>query len=179
MAPHAEDAVPGTASAAHGKKLPQDGDHIKSKTIPDHMEFSYPPFVPQNAPYSLLKQYHSKPTKLRVACIGAGASGLCLAHKMEKMLTPQSWELTLFDKNPHFGGTWYENTYPGVACDVSPSHNSSRSLWEHGANMERSPPTSTPSAGTRIPTGHITSRTAKRSGATLRTLPRGMAPSNT
>ncbi|KAL6849718.1 hypothetical protein ACO1O0_009261 [Amphichorda felina] len=121
MAPHAEDAVPGTASAAHGKKLPQDGDHIKSKTIPDHMEFSYPPFVPQNAPYSLLKQYHSKPTKLRVACIGAGASGLCLAHKMEKMLTPQSWELTLFDKNPHFGGTWYENTYPGVACDI-PSH---------------------------------------------------------
>ena len=32
-----------------------------------------------------------------------------------------SWELTLFEKNPHFGGTWYENTYPGVGCDI-PSH---------------------------------------------------------
>jgi len=37
------------------------------------------------------------------------------------MLVPGSWELTLFEKNPHFGGTWYENTYPGVACDI-PSH---------------------------------------------------------
>lgn len=72
-------------------------------------------------PYRVLQQYHSKPTKLRVACVGAGASGLCLAYKMERMLVPGSWELTLFDKNPQFGGTWYENTYPGVACDI-PSH---------------------------------------------------------
>ena len=40
---------------------------------------------------------------------------------MEKMLEPGSWELTLFEKNAQFGGTWYENTYPGVACDI-PSH---------------------------------------------------------
>lgn len=71
--------------------------------------------------YEVLQQYHSKPTKLRVACVGAGASGLCLSYKMERMLVPGSWELTLFDKNPQFGGTWYENTYPGVACDI-PSH---------------------------------------------------------
>lgn len=36
-------------------------------------------------------------------------------------MVPGSWELTLFEKNPVFGGTWVENTYPGVACDVSPS----------------------------------------------------------
>lgn len=71
--------------------------------------------------YKLLPQYHSKATKLRVACVGAGASGLCVAYKMEKMLEAGSWELTLFEKNSHFGGTWYENTYPGVACDI-PSH---------------------------------------------------------
>jgi cation diffusion facilitator CzcD-associated flavoprotein CzcO len=40
---------------------------------------------------------------------------------MGKMLEPGSWELTLFEKNEHFGGTWYKNTYPGVACDI-PSH---------------------------------------------------------
>lgn len=84
-------------------------------------EFSYPPYVQANTPYTTLKQYHSKPTKLRVACVGAGASGLCLAYKMERQLVPDSWELTLFEKNPQFGGTWYENTYPGVACDVSSS----------------------------------------------------------
>jgi cation diffusion facilitator CzcD-associated flavoprotein CzcO len=27
------------------------------------------------------------------------------------MLEAGTWELTLFEKNPHFGGTWYENTY--------------------------------------------------------------------
>ncbi|EPE24267.1 FAD/NAD(P)-binding protein [Glarea lozoyensis ATCC 20868] len=71
--------------------------------------------------YKVLPQYHSQASKLRVASIGAGASGLCLAYKMERMLEAGTWELTLFEKNPHFGGTWYENTYPGVACDI-PSH---------------------------------------------------------
>ena len=82
--------------------------------------YDYPPSHVEG-PYRTLDQYHSKPTKLRVACVGAGASGLCLAYKMEKMLEPGSWELTLYEKNPQFGGTWYENTYPGVACDI-PSH---------------------------------------------------------
>lgn len=85
-----------------------------------HDEFTYPESC-SSGPYRILDQYHSQPAKLRVACVGAGASGLCLAYKMERMLEPASWELTLFEKNPHFGGTWYENTYPGVACDI-PSH---------------------------------------------------------
>ncbi|OAG37135.1 hypothetical protein AYO21_08670 [Fonsecaea monophora] len=72
-------------------------------------------------PYTVLDQYHSQPSKIRVACAGAGATGLCCAYKMERMLEPNSWELTLFEKNEQFGGTWWENTYPGVACDI-PSH---------------------------------------------------------
>jgi len=42
-------------------------------------EFSYPEMA---TPYQVLPQYHSKPTKLRVACVGAGASGMCLSYKM-------------------------------------------------------------------------------------------------
>lgn len=80
-------------------------------------QFEYPEKTPEG-PYRVLNQYHSKPRRLRVACVGAGASGLCLAYKMGKMLEPGSWELTLFEKNSHFGGTWLENTYPGVACDI-------------------------------------------------------------
>ncbi|KAK5674458.1 hypothetical protein LTS10_012846 [Elasticomyces elasticus] len=83
--------------------------------------YDYPEATPEG-PYRILDQYHSKPRRLRVACVGAGASGLCLAYKMEKMLEAGSWELTLFEKNKELGGTWYENTYPGVACDI-PSHN--------------------------------------------------------
>ncbi|KAL5390168.1 hypothetical protein PMIN06_002078 [Paraphaeosphaeria minitans] len=82
--------------------------------------YDYPPANPEGE-YRVLQQYHSKPSKLRVACVGAGASGLCLSYKMEKMMVPGSWELILYEKNPMFGGTWYENTYPGVACDI-PSH---------------------------------------------------------
>ncbi|PGH26433.1 hypothetical protein AJ80_01931 [Polytolypa hystricis UAMH7299] len=83
-------------------------------------EYDYPEATPAG-PYKVLNQYHSKPKKLRVACVGAGASGLCLAYKMQKMMIPGTWELTLFEKNPQFGGTWYENTYPGIACDI-PAH---------------------------------------------------------
>lgn len=63
------------------------------------------PETTTDGPYRVLDQYHSKPRRLRVACVGAGASGLCLAYKMNKMLEPGSWELTLFDKNKQFGGT--------------------------------------------------------------------------
>ncbi|KAL6242201.1 hypothetical protein RBB50_010749 [Rhinocladiella similis] len=87
-------------------------DHRGAK----HGTFDYPP-----PPYQVLDQYHSKPSKIRVACAGAGATGLCCAYKMERMLEASSWELTLFEKNEQFGGTWWENTYPGVACDI-PSH---------------------------------------------------------
>ncbi len=73
--------------------------------------FDYPEPTPEG-PYRVLDQYHSKPRRLRVACVGAGASGLCLAYKMEKMLEAGSWELTLFEKNAHFGGTWL-----GTCCN--------------------------------------------------------------
>lgn len=67
-------------------------------------QYDYPESTP-DGPYRVLNQYHSKPRKLRVACVGAGASGLCLSYKMEKMLEAGSFELTLFEKNPRLGGT--------------------------------------------------------------------------
>ncbi|KAI0170094.1 hypothetical protein BJ166DRAFT_608187 [Pestalotiopsis sp. NC0098] len=105
-----ENAVPATNGAVKEVKT--------NAAVSSATEYHYPPTVSEGSEYTVLNQYHSKPTKLRVACIGAGASGLCLAYKMERMLAPGSWELTLFDKNSQFGGTWYENTYPGVACDI-------------------------------------------------------------
>ena len=103
-----------------GDAGPSEPSQMPSVVTNTDAGFSYPEARPEG-PYTVLQQYHSKPRKLRVACVGAGASGLCLAYKMEKMLISGSWELTLFDKNDHFGGTWLENTYPGVACDI-PSH---------------------------------------------------------
>ena len=54
----------------------------------------------------------------RIAIIGTGFSGMCAAIKLgEAGFT----NFTLYEKADNVGGTWRDNTYPGVACDV-PSH---------------------------------------------------------
>ncbi len=55
---------------------------------------------------------------LDVLIIGAGFSGVCAAIKLlEKGIT----SFRIYEKSDGIGGTWYDNTYPGAACDV-PSH---------------------------------------------------------
>ena len=56
--------------------------------------------------------------KSRVVIIGAGMSGILTAIK----LTEAGYEnFSVYEKAERLGGTWRENTYAGVACDV-PSH---------------------------------------------------------
>jgi cation diffusion facilitator CzcD-associated flavoprotein CzcO len=57
---------------------------------------------------------------MRIICVGAGASGLLMAYKLDKHFS--NFDLQVYEKNPEVSGTWYENKYPGCACDV-PSHN--------------------------------------------------------
>ena len=67
--------------------------------------------------------YAFTPRKLRVVTIGAGFSGLLIAHKFQHRF-PEMQEYvehTIFERNNNLGGTWLVNTYPGVQCDV-PSH---------------------------------------------------------
>jgi cation diffusion facilitator CzcD-associated flavoprotein CzcO len=56
---------------------------------------------------------------LRVIIIGAGVSGIALYIRLLQHVPTA--EITIFEKNPSVGGTWLENRYPGVACDI-PSH---------------------------------------------------------
>ena len=63
--------------------------------------------------------------------IGAGYSGLAMAAKLKQAGIP----FVVIEKNPGVGGTWYENTYPGVAVDT-PNHFYSYSFrvkpdWDH------------------------------------------------
>ncbi len=55
---------------------------------------------------------------LSVAIIGAGMSGILSAVKLREA---GYTDLTIYEKASRLGGTWRENTYPGIACDV-PSH---------------------------------------------------------
>ncbi|CAG8978763.1 hypothetical protein HYALB_00012495 [Hymenoscyphus albidus] len=57
---------------------------------------------------------------INIIVVGAGASGLLMAYKLQKHF--KNYTLTIYEKNPEVSGTWYENRYPGCACDV-PSHN--------------------------------------------------------
>ncbi|MHB8499366.1 MAG: flavin-containing monooxygenase [Candidatus Acidiferrales bacterium] len=53
-----------------------------------------------------------------VLIIGGGFSGLCMAIKLRQ--AGQN-SFLLLEKSDDIGGTWYDNRYPGCACDI-PSH---------------------------------------------------------
>jgi cation diffusion facilitator CzcD-associated flavoprotein CzcO len=73
---------------------------------------------------------HKRP--LKVAIIGAGMSGICMAAKLQDGGIDS---FTIFEKADDVGGTWRDNTYPGLTCDV-PSRYYSYSFrpnpnWSH------------------------------------------------
>ncbi|GAB7356238.1 hypothetical protein MBLNU459_g7055t1 [Dothideomycetes sp. NU459] len=72
-----------------------------------------PPF------YETVKPIFEPKRKLKIICVGAGASGLLLAYKIQRHF--DDFELIVYEKNTDISGTWFENRYPGCACDV-PSH---------------------------------------------------------
>lgn len=59
----------------------------------------------------------STPEK-RFAIIGAGMSGILCAIKLKKA---GHKHITIYEKASRIGGTWRENRYPGLTCDV-PAH---------------------------------------------------------
>lgn len=68
----------------------------------------------------------------RIIIIGAGMAGIAAAIKLRQAGFD---DFGIYEKADDVGGTWRENTYPGVACDV-PSHLYSYSFapnpeWSH------------------------------------------------
>ena len=73
-----------------------------------------------------------EPNELRFLVLGAGMAGLLAAIELRKAGYPN---VVVYEKADRLGGTWRENTYPGIACDV-PSHLYSYSFapnpdWSH------------------------------------------------
>uniref|UniRef100_A0A8H7Y6L6 Uncharacterized protein n=1 Tax=Psilocybe cubensis TaxID=181762 RepID=A0A8H7Y6L6_PSICU len=81
-------------------------------------------YIPEELPECATAQAHFRTTMpihhqrhLKVICIGAGASGLLMAYKMQRNF--ENYELMCYEKNDDISGTWYENRYPGCACDIA------------------------------------------------------------
>jgi 4-hydroxyacetophenone monooxygenase len=54
------------------------------------------------------------PAHTQAIIIGAGVSGICAAIRLREM----GVECQIFEKNLGFGGTWWENRYPGCGVDT-------------------------------------------------------------
>ncbi|MFM2280422.1 MAG: hypothetical protein RLZZ444_2653, partial [Pseudomonadota bacterium] len=57
------------------------------------------------------------PAGLKVLVIGAGVSGICAGWNLKRL----GVDFRILEKNDDFGGTWYENRYPGAGVDT-PNH---------------------------------------------------------
>lgn len=82
---------------------------------------------PHSAPLSKLgpmeinqadEEQHMSQRGLRVVVIGAGMAGILAGIKLQEAGIR---DIVIFEKADRIGGTWRENTYPGLTCDV-PSH---------------------------------------------------------
>ena len=81
-------------------------------------------------------QWRNQPAAARLAAfkvlvIGAGFSGIAMGAKLKEA----GYDYVVVEKNDNVGGTWHENTYPGIAVDT-PNHFYSYSFrmepdWDH------------------------------------------------
>jgi cation diffusion facilitator CzcD-associated flavoprotein CzcO len=53
--------------------------------------------------------------KPRIAIIGAGPGGMCMAIKLKQAGYE---DIVILERSESVGGTWHRNTYPGCACDI-------------------------------------------------------------
>ncbi len=78
------------------------------------------------------RNHSGESLELRIVVIGAGVAGIAAAIRL---IQNGYRNIAVYEKAEDIGGTWRENTYPGVACDV-PSHLYSYSFalnpdWSH------------------------------------------------
>lgn len=73
-----------------------------------------------NAPLNITPNPDLPPgaRKPRVLILGAGMSGMLMGIQLKRMGMD---DFTIYEKAREVGGTWRENRYPGLACDI-PAH---------------------------------------------------------
>ncbi|KAK0246370.1 FAD/NAD-P-binding domain-containing protein [Armillaria nabsnona] len=66
--------------------------------------------------YRIPEQLFGDIKSIKVIAIGAGISGICLAHDVQER--GKNIDLTIYEMGSDVGGTWFWNQYPGCRCDI-------------------------------------------------------------
>ncbi|KAI3559758.1 cyclohexanone 1,2-monooxygenase [Colletotrichum abscissum] len=128
--------APATAPVDPGpvatSRVPNDVPRMPAPELPEvvqgNAKFPQQPSVSNHNgvsddPFKLDTKFAYTPRKIKVFTIGAGFSGLLMAHKFQHRF-PEMRDIvehTIFEAHSEVGGTWLVNNYPGVQCDV-PAH---------------------------------------------------------
>lgn len=65
--------------------------------------------------YRIREQPYGTKREVKVILMGAGASTLNFLKQAEDQMS--NLNITVYEKNSDVGGTWFENRYPGCACE--------------------------------------------------------------
>lgn len=74
------------------------------------------PITPAASPFTLKEEPIENIRPMKVRVIGAGYSGIYLGIRIPQRL--RNVDFQIYEKNEGVGGVWWENRYPGAACDV-------------------------------------------------------------
>lgn len=85
------------------ESLKQNGLEAHSKSAASHLDPSY----------TIVEQPIGTRRPIRVACMGAGYSGLMMAIVFSQKMAGKNAELVIYERNQDLGGTWLENRYVG------------------------------------------------------------------
>lgn len=157
MAPSNEFGVSGSGSVGGEPDILRE-IHAQAKNAPQTDEIGY----------TIPNTYLGARRPIKVLIIGFGAAAINLVHILGKTSDPGSnISIQCYEKNPEVGGTWYENRYPGCACDIvsQPCESGSTRRLIHVL----SPPSITSSRGILNRTGRVTMQRRRRSMATSKT----------
>ncbi|PLB53549.1 putative flavo protein [Aspergillus steynii IBT 23096] len=115
-------AVKGPVVATTPLPLSHGNAHVYSPPASEHSptETTATKPTPESRPAFEIEEHPIDQVRpIKVGVIGAGLAGVNAGILLPAKLP--GLDLRIYDKNADVGGTWFENTYPGVRCDI-PAH---------------------------------------------------------
>lgn len=91
------------------KEVQKSDVKIKANRTEGHLNgFSSSP-VHLDPAYQIIEQPIGTRRPIRIACMGAGYSGLMMAIMFSETMKDKNAELVIYERNKDLGGTWLEN----------------------------------------------------------------------